>query len=975
MPNPRRTVVIEIFAPTEGMHKEIGESMLTLRATPNVGDCNSFYGAVQKEYGTTLFVTGTVPNKPIMIYEANFAAQPVLEVFTNTGMYKLAAGAFTNDGQVYAGTYWDVCMHNDAMVYCNGADLVQYKPTYSATGTTMGGVASDSFKAFAVVSFKEHLNLYHTYESGNECPKRVRWTKVGLLAYATADWGTGTAGFVDLQDADGDILTAKALGMGAVAIYAENSIHVQEWVGGSDVYRFTKVLSNVNIPTRSCLAAKGSLHYVLTRDGVYEYRGGNDFVEISGAIKRDFVSVINASNMQSAFLQYTPDDDELRVHVPTGNSTTPDRVYICKLADSYAWYQADRTYTAHGKYTRQTALTIGELQGNIGAQNWKFGDMELNAGAPTYLLGDFLDNSNSAKTVTAVDGAVLDTAQKKFGTASLLLDNAIHLLIHFDGDDAATTYTAETGQTVTFEGTAQLDVDTKKFGSASLLLDGNSDYVTVPDSANWDFAAGDFTIDCWAYLDEAMGTARCLASFGGGVNNWNTTNGIEWMFSIEANEKLYFGYNDAGSGVNCYSTEAIDVDAGLHHFSVIRNGNTLTLRVDGVTVGTSDMTGVTITSIATPTNLEIGHQIGVGEFWKGWIDEPRISKGVARWVADFTPPVAAYGAPSYCTVPDSDDWNFSIGDFTIELWCRFFDITTQDFMGLVSQYADANNRWQMYYDKTGGLKLYIKSGSTAKVVISEGSVTGYAVNTQYHIALVRYGNTWTFYREGTAVATATDSVEMPDIAAVLTIGRLVDASSYMAGWIDDVRISKGIARYTANFTAPVAPLTPDSYTKLLLHCNGSNGSTTITDSAADKTGRVVKRDKTVYSIYQAGETTKQDFVFDTKDISSINDIDPMLRDRYHLTDYMDSQSRWLRTVVEAKGEGSMYLQYSLDNGSTFTYFPESPKTLGTAWTMYKFDLDVASERIMIRVLNSGTNEVVHVRYIKLEFVPGVPGGE
>jgi hypothetical protein len=69
------------------------------------------------------------------------------------------------------------------------------------------------------------------------------------------------------------------------------------------------------------------------------------------------------------------------------------------------------------------------------------------------------------------------------------------LLAHLDG---ATSETAEIGGIFTFAGTAQLDTAQYKFGVSSLLLDGNSGYITLPDSADWNLGSGDFTLDLWA---------------------------------------------------------------------------------------------------------------------------------------------------------------------------------------------------------------------------------------------------------------------------------------------------------------------------------------------------------------------------------------------------------------------------------------------------------------------------------------------
>ena len=78
-------------------------------------------------------------------------------------------------------------------------------------------------------------------------------------------------------------------------------------------------------------------------------------------------------------------------------------------------------------------------------------------------------------------------------------------LCHFNGVDEATAATdsglgGNAPHTITFSGTAQLDTAVKKLGSAALLLDGNSDYVSMADSADWTFA-GNFTIECFINTD------------------------------------------------------------------------------------------------------------------------------------------------------------------------------------------------------------------------------------------------------------------------------------------------------------------------------------------------------------------------------------------------------------------------------------------------------------------------------------------
>lgn len=399
---PKRDVAIEILSPTQGLHKELGESFIDLRSTPNCLDANAFYGLVQKEYGTTLFTTttaaGTILGAPVnFIYEALFGADRVVEVFTHTGMYKYSSGSdvFVADGAggvaTYSGTFtdfWSGCMHNDEFIYTNLSNTVQAKLAYNSTGTNLGGVTTAASKAAVAVSFANHLNLYNTVENGSSCYKRVRWTKVGLLGHTSTDWTAGTAGFVDLMDMEGNLTAAEKLGNAGVAIYGERSIHMQEWVGGTDVYRFTKMITNVGTPCKKGVVANDITHYFIGRDNVYRYQGGRDLAPIGDAIKSQYVQDISQANIEYAFIDYVKDDDEVRVYIPIGSDTYPSICYVYKVKDN-AWFKIARPYTCVGKVTEAASgLTIGELAGDIGAQNWKFGDYVVRAGRSLTVLGD-----------------------------------------------------------------------------------------------------------------------------------------------------------------------------------------------------------------------------------------------------------------------------------------------------------------------------------------------------------------------------------------------------------------------------------------------------------------------------------------------------------------------------------------------------------------------------------------------------------
>jgi len=86
------------------------------------------------------------------------------------------------------------------------------------------------------------------------------------------------------------------------------------------------------------------------------------------------------------------------------------------------------------------------------------------------------------------------------------------------------------------------------------------------------------------------------------------------------------------------------------------------------------------------------------------------------------------------------------------------------------------------------------------------------------------------FQDGTQVGTTlTDTDPMPDLGATLRIGTYAGATQFLNGWLDEFRVSKGVARWTSNFTPPTSAHVADSSTVLLLHMDGADGSTTFTD--------------------------------------------------------------------------------------------------------------------------------------------------
>jgi hypothetical protein len=171
------------------------------------------------------------------------------------------------------------------------------------------------------------------------------------------------------------------------------------------------------------------------------------------------------------------------------------------------------------------------------------------------------------------------------------------------------------------------------------------------------------------------------------------------------------------------------------------------------------------------------------------------------------------GTGDYLTFADNADWNMGSGTLTIDFWVRFTDVTSHVAHGLISQYtlADQANSFFFftYSPGTGRLQLDIWSAGSRLVRVLSDASLGLVVNTWYHIALVRgwggNANDWAICLNGIqSGSTVTDSDSWPDYDSTLFIGRSYHGvTNYdLKGYMDELRIVKGVARWTANFEVP-----------------------------------------------------------------------------------------------------------------------------------------------------------------------------
>jgi hypothetical protein len=218
--------------------------------------------------------------------------------------------------------------------------------------------------------------------------------------------------------------------------------------------------------------------------------------------------------------------------------------------------------------------------------------------------------------------------------------NNVSLLLHGNGTNGSTTITdsSPTPKTVTAVGNAQISTAQSKFGGASIAFDGTGspmDRLSIPaGTVDLQFGAQDFTIECWIYrLD--TNTASVAVS----QSNLSTPAGTGWGFFISS-----ITTSDVFIGGIRYTVTSPDPSINTWaHIAFTRSGGTFRSFLNGTIVGTNTALGTNaLNDGATNNPNTIGGFNNNTNGLNGYIDDFRITKGIARYTANFTPPTAPF---------------------------------------------------------------------------------------------------------------------------------------------------------------------------------------------------------------------------------------------------------------------------------------------------------------------------------------------
>lgn len=211
----------------------------------------------------------------------------------------------------------------------------------------------------------------------------------------------------------------------------------------------------------------------------------------------------------------------------------------------------------------------------------------------------------------------------------------VSALLHFNGTNGSTTFTDSTGKIWTAFGNAQISTAQSKFGGASGLFDGAGDYISTPHHVSLNFGTGDFTIEFWQNMVSNTGFQTIIhKGYATGSNGYVVQTG-------NGDGRINFYSIAAGSTLIAGETTGTVITGTQYHIAIVRYGTSVKIYREGVEVASGTSSFDFSSTLAK--FIGGGSSTGQDNYWyNGYIDELRITKGVALYTANFTPPTAPF---------------------------------------------------------------------------------------------------------------------------------------------------------------------------------------------------------------------------------------------------------------------------------------------------------------------------------------------
>jgi hypothetical protein len=371
-------------------------------------------------------------------------------------------------------------------------------------------------------------------------------------------------------------------------------------------------------------------------------------------------------------------------------------------------------------------------------------------------------------------------------------------------------------------------------------FDGDVDYISAGSNAAFSFGTGTYTVEAWVYISKTGdNTLFCNES----------TNGFQLFFNYSDNTTRLEGFN--GSSVITFNK--IPTRNSWTHVALVREG-TGTNQTKLYFNGALQASGTDATNWTVTGTMRIGGVSSNSKYLKGYITDARIVKGTAVYTAAFTSPTAPltaisgtslltkfqnaaifdnammndletvgevqistsvkkYGTGSllfdgndFLLAASTPNTDFGYGDFTIEAWInRSTESGTNNNIFQKGLTASSNFQLNLSINPSNQLFSFYSTDGSSITTIGTTSTT-IPQYTWTHVAVSRSGSTWRYFINGTLQTTTTAAVTLFTGTGLVSVGANPEGNSGFYGYIDDLRVTKGYARYTASFTPPTAAL-------------------------------------------------------------------------------------------------------------------------------------------------------------------------
>lgn len=359
------------------------------------------------------------------------------------------------------------------------------------------------------------------------------------------------------------------------------------------------------------------------------------------------------------------------------------------------------------------------------------------------------------------------------------------------------------------------------------FFNGTTDYVVVPDSADWDFGTGAFSIECYVNFASVTSPSNPIIFASQAYNNgvylaWDNTN-----FDVYINS-AHYTFAHGGRNVNQWYKIKLDRDGSSN----------LKMYKDDVQVGTTQTSTENISGMTAGFGIGNSPSPTAGQYLNGWIKNFTVTKaGTTVLDMKFDSPATSPLGPSLWLDGNSDAayvtnankgtiGEFGTGAFTIEGWFKW------------DSAAGIQDLWDWGQGGTRGTRLQLNSGALY-VTNMTTAVCNYTfapvVGKWYHIAVVREttaANKTHLFIDGQLVVSGTSADNISTSTDVLALGSATGRDgSFFPGNIREFRVSN-VARYTATFTPSQSSFTVDANTLFYPKFNENNGVTTFVDSSS-----------------------------------------------------------------------------------------------------------------------------------------------